>query len=200
MAEPAKSNNKKSLILVAVAFILPVILAKIALDTDFFNRGVTNKGLLLDPVLNLSPVLAETEPKWRIVYVLPSECDQRCENALFTIQQVHLSLGKHVERVVPVVIRTENSPKLLLNNGFWQDVYTRFGALEGPHTIEMLNAEQKIVNDMFKSVDLNGIFVVDTLNNGMLKHPTFVNESDTVEGSRALLSDIKKLLKLSRIG
>jgi sensor domain CHASE-containing protein len=64
----------------------------------------------------------------------------------------------------------------------------------------MLNAKQKIVNDMFKNVELNGIFVVDTLNNGMLKHPTFVDESEAVEGSRALLSDIKKLLKLSRIG
>ncbi len=200
MSDPVKSNNKKSLILVAVAFILPVILAKIALDTDFFNRGVTNKGELLDPVLDLTPVLAETEPKWRMVYVLPAECDLRCENTLFAMQQVHLSLGKHVERVVPVVISTESSPKLVLNRTFWQNVYTRFGAHEGPHTIQMLNAKQKIVNDMFKNVELNGIFVVDTLNNGMLKHPTFVDESKAVEGSRALLSDIKKLLKLSRIG
>lgn len=193
-------NNKKSLILVAVAFILPVILAKIALDTDFFNRGATNQGELLDPVLDLSPALSEAEPKWRMVYVLPAECDLACENAIFSLQQVHLSLGKHVERVMPVVIRTENSPEELINKAFWQEIYTRFGAVEGPHTVEMLNVEQEIVNKMFEDVDLNGIFIIDTLNNGMLRHPVFTDESEAVAGSRALLSDVKKLLKLSRIG
>jgi cytochrome oxidase Cu insertion factor (SCO1/SenC/PrrC family) len=200
MSQTKQANNKKSLILVAVAFILPVVLAKIALDTEFFNRGATNKGELIDPVIDLAPAFSQKDPKWRLVYVMPSDCDQVCENTIFTLQQVHLSLGKHIERVEPVVISTHSESKDLINKHFWEGVYARFEAVEGPHTLEVLTLEEKIVNDMFKNVALDGIFVVDTLNNGMLRHPTHANEAAAVEGSRALLSDVKKLLKLSRIG
>jgi hypothetical protein len=41
---------------------------------------------------------------------------------------------------------------------------------------------------------------VDTLNNGMLKHPLYKNKEEAVQGSRLILSDVRKLLKLSRIG
>ena len=66
--------------------------------------------------------------------------------------------------------------------------------------IKTLNLTKENVNEMFKIVSSDGIFIVDTLNNGMLKHELYSNKEEAVQASRSILSDIKKLLKLSRIG
>ena len=42
--------------------------------------------------------------------------------------------------------------------------------------------------------------LVDTLNNAMLRYPTYEDKKAAVQSSRDILADVKKLLKLSRIG
>ena len=45
-----KSKKLTALALILV-FTLPVILAKLALDNEWFNKGSTNKGQLLNPII-----------------------------------------------------------------------------------------------------------------------------------------------------
>ena len=46
-------KSRRSLLLVLAAFILPIILAKFALEQQWLNTGVTNKGTLLTNELTL---------------------------------------------------------------------------------------------------------------------------------------------------
>lgn len=179
---------KRSLLFVLAVFILPVVLAKLALDQSWFEQAATNRGELLQPVVNLTSSLAEQSPKWRIMYVLPETCDARCENAVYAIQQVWLALGKESDRAQPAVFVKEPSASTVQ-------------ALL--HDFEHINAIA-VSGDEFSELtgsELGGyVFLVDTQNNAMLRYPAFALRQDAVMGSRDILADLRKLLKLSRIG
>lgn len=105
-----KKNNKTMMLLLAAVFILPVILAKLALDNGWFNQGVTNKGELISPPVDISQLQkSQQEPKWKLIYILPQVCALDCENALYSIAQVHSALGKESDRAEVVVISHEQS-------------------------------------------------------------------------------------------
>ena len=76
-----QKNNKRSLILMILVFVLPVILAYMALKFDWFNKASTNRGELLQPVIEASSLLSSSDTKWHLIYTLPSTCDVACENA-----------------------------------------------------------------------------------------------------------------------
>ena len=67
--------SKKTLIIMVAVFVLPVVLAKLALDNDWFTKGATNKGQLLAPTIDMSALLKDAEPKWRLLYVMPNQTD-----------------------------------------------------------------------------------------------------------------------------
>ena len=45
-----QAKPKRSLLILMAAFIIPVVLAKLALDFNWFEQGATNKGALGQPV------------------------------------------------------------------------------------------------------------------------------------------------------
>ena len=195
-----EKKNKIAIIALVVVFVLPVILAKVALENDWFNKAATNRGELLSPPIDFSSDFADLPPLWRLVYVLPEKCDATCRNALYAMGQIHIALGKHMDRVEPLIITTNNSQLAALKV---PDISPENGTevVQGQHkALKTLQIPEKNVNEMFKSVSPNGIFIVDTLNNGMLKHPLYPEKEQAVQASRDILLDIKKLLKLSRIG
>ena len=195
-----ENKNKIAIIALVVVFVLPVILAKVALENDWFNKGATNQGELLTPPVDLSKGFSELPPLWRLVYVLPEECDAKCTNAIYALGQIHIALGKHMDRVEPLIITTENSELAALQVTPVTTENHDEIALGQHKELKTLQLPKKNVNEMFKSVSSDGIFIVDTLNNGMLKHELYSNKEEAVQASRSILSDIKKLLKLSRIG
>ena len=46
----------------------------------------------------------------------------------------------------------------------------------------------------------NTVLVVDTMNNAMLRYAIPASRKQAIMGSRDILADVRKLLKLSRIG
>ncbi|WP_416306842.1 hypothetical protein [Neptunicella sp. SCSIO 80796] len=183
-------NNKKSILLLALVFVVPVILAKLALELDWFNKGATNKGQLLDPVLDMSPLYpADSAPTiWRVVYIMPAQCEQRCQNALYSINQVWLALGRENERVSPVIITTASSDQSAIQQ------------LESMPNLTLFSTNQQSIDRVFKDTATDGIFVVDTLQNIILRYDLQQEQQQAVMHSREILADVKKLLKLSRIG
>ncbi|MCV2885838.1 hypothetical protein OE749_14160 [Aestuariibacter sp. AA17] len=186
--ESKTSKNNFAVIAFIIAFILPVILAKFALDYDWFNRGATNKGELLNPALDFSPINSTHSQKWRIAYIMPTNCDQSCENAIFSLSQLHQALGKEQDRVESVIVWTPNS-----------DV-KRVSDIAADHHFALLMSEDEKVNNVFNSVETGGIFIIDTLDNVILRYPIQQQKQEAVLKSRDILSDLRKLLKLSRIG
>jgi hypothetical protein len=71
--------------------------------------GTTNQGYLVKPAVDLSPVLsnlaATEKPKWQIVIVGGSSCDQDCQQILFNTRQIHMLLGKYTGRVQRVFLQ-----------------------------------------------------------------------------------------------
>ena len=182
-------NNKLMMLLLASIFILPVLLAKLALDNDWFNQAATNKGELLSPIVDMS-LLQTTEqvPKWKLLYVLPEVCSVKCENALYSIAQVRSALGKEGDRAEVVVITHEKSN------------IAQLAQLKEKQNIRFLNTNIKSLQQMFKETSTDAIFIADTLGNIILRFPLQIDEKQAILDSRDILSDMRKLLKLSRIG
>lgn len=188
MTEKTKKKNSSTLILLLVVFGLPVILAKLALDNNWFNKAATNRGELLDPILNFSEIDKRQSHKWRVMYVLPSNCLQTCENALYSLSQIWVATGKESDRVEPVVVVTESSNA------------EKIQQLDGHEIINTLTTDDQTVNKVFKDASTDGIFLIDTLDNVILRYPLNIEKQQAVMQSRDILADIRKLLKLSRIG
>ena len=177
----SNAASKKTLIIMVAVFVLPVVLAKLALDNDWFTKGATNKGQLLAPTIDMSALLENAEPKWRLLYVMPSKCDAVCENALFSINQVWLALGKESDRAQAVVVTTASSDQ------------TAIAALEDYPFVETLPVTPTALAS-------SSVYIVDTQNNAMLFYDIKDDRKDAVMESRNMLADMRKLLKLSRIG
>ena len=171
-----------------VAFVVPVVLAKLALDYDWFNKAVTNKGTLINPTIEAVSLLSDSERKWHFVYLLPASCDKNCENAIYSIQQVHQALGREKERVNPLFIATEQSDKDLL-----AQLVEQVG-------VEVLQKQHSEVEEIFGDLQLDAIFIADTWHNLVLYYPNTHDQQQAIMDSKDMLSDMRKLLKLSHIG
>ena len=182
------NTNRRTFVMLVVVFVLPVIVAWFALQNDWFNRAATNRGELINPPLDASVVFAEQSPTWRILFVLPEKCEKSCENALYSLEQIWLALGKESDRAQATVLVTENSDPTFVS------------AISNKEHLHVLITNQQNVNQVFKDASTDGIFLVDTLNNAMLRYPLQQEQQQAVMHSRDILADLKKLLKLSRIG
>ena len=177
------------MLLLCSVFILPVILAKLALDNGWFNQAATNKGVLLSPPVDMSILqTSEQQPKWKLLYVLPEICSVECENALYSIVQVRSALGKESDRAEVVVIAHEKSSSAQLT------------LLKETQNIRLLTTDLKSLQQVFKDNSTDGIFIADTLDNVILRYPLHIDKEQAVLHSRDILSDMRKVLKLSRIG
>lgn len=188
MSETIKSKRSKIPLILFAVFALPVIMAKLALDNNWFNRASTNKGELLSPPLDVSTLTKQDEPKWQLLYLLPAKCDQTCENSLYSVNQTWMALGKHMDRVDPIILTTEQSDTIKL------------AELNSHPSLQLLKSDQQSVNKVFKDISTDGIFLVDTLGNLILRYPLYAEKQQAVLHSRDILADMRKLLKLSRIG
>lgn len=183
-----QNNNKKTMLLLLAVFILPVILAKLALEMDFFNKGVTNKGQLLPVPIELADVLKKEEPVWRLVYSIPNNCDAVCENSLYSVNQIWQALGRQQDRVESTILFTPVSDQKALSK-----------VQENQH-FAVFPIEEERLTQAFNDYSLADVYIADTLGNVILSYQIPNDQEQAVMESRDILADIKKLLKLSRIG
>ncbi|GAB5381807.1 MAG: hypothetical protein Alis3KO_23050 [Aliiglaciecola sp.] len=188
MSEVSTKKSIKTPALLFVVFVLPVVLAYMALTFNWFNKASTNRGELLAEPLDMNLLGVEMEPKWRLLFVMPEVCEQTCENALYSINQIWVASGKASDRVEPLVLRYPESEKLENTE------------MNNHPTLKVLNTDRQNVNKVFKDGATDGIFIVDTLGNIILRYPLKQQQEDAIQQSRDILADLRKLLKLSRIG
>lgn len=182
------TKNKRSLLMLVAVFVLPVVFAYMALKLDWFNEAATNRGELLQPVIEASSLINDSDTKWHLLYIIPESCDITCENALYAVQQIFMATGKESDRVNALFIYSENSST---------DAVTKIKAFSGANVLQksIIN-----VNKVFKNTDINAIFIADTQHNIVLRYPVTADKQQAIMDSRDILADLKKLLKLSRIG
>lgn len=95
-------KGKRTFLALLAVFGLPVLAAKLALMNHWYEGGATNYGTLLEPPLE-APWLAKPG-MWRLVYIKPDVCDERCKAALFQIKQIPQAVGPEQQRVIGIVL------------------------------------------------------------------------------------------------
>jgi len=186
MNSAQQKKSRRSLLMVIAAFALPIILAKLALELNWLDYGVTNKGSLVENELTLEQLgLAETdfEKHWLILYVLPKTCNVQCEKTLETVHNTYTALGREVPRVSPVALFQSELSSLQQE---------RIAASKW--RIEAMPSLTKNI------ITEPQILIVDPLGNVVLTHDIPVDSAKLPAFGKMIVADMKKLLKYSRIG
>lgn len=199
-----KSINKKNKILivsVVVAFLSPVILSWYVFNyTDFLKvRGTSNHGALVVPpvpIENLSlidPFQSDRKEtlhgKWSMVYIAET-CDEVCIENVYRMRQIHSSMDKHSLRVQRVLFLTDqdiNGLSELLTNYAGQQVINT-DLIESNTLLDKFR-----LNSSDNPIQERRTYIVDPLGNLMMSFEPQANPRD-------IMSDLKKLLRASRIG
>lgn len=182
----ANKKNRRSFILMIAIFVLPIVLAKFALEGEWLDTGVTNKGTLLSNELTLDDLGLEKAmftQHWLIMYNLPKNCDDNCLKTLAVVQNTHTALGKDKPRVLPVALSHENlSAQQLqeLSKSRWQ-------------FMAMPDKGKKVLDEA-------QVLIVDPLGNVFLSHKIPDKQELLPAFGKQILADMKKLLKYSKVG
>jgi len=122
--------------------------------------------------------------KWALVYVGSGQCDDACKSSLYFMRQTRLSLNNEMTRVSRVFLATDQC----CDQAFLESEHVGLVALDasGPEAQDLVAA--------FPAQDReHSLYIVDPLGNLVMRY-------DTRDTPKGLLSDLKKLLKLSHIG
>ena len=183
--------GRLQLLMLAGIFFGPLIAATwlyLAGD-DMQPEGRTNHGALLEPIVTIaeqlpdSPLHAHNEDHWVLLYANAADCDTACRDGLYTMRQSRLMLGREMDRLLRVFLHGESPP----------DTVFLAAEHEGLVTIADRNLAALLERKRPESLAAGGYYLVDPLGNLVLYFPPDINPADMVD-------DIKRLLKLSRIG
>lgn len=191
MPDKRAGSGLTQLLLLAAVFLGPLALAFWLYygDPSLAPEGRTNHGALLEPIMNVagrvpdSALFQADEPRWLLVYRNPGECGEGCREALYTIRQLRLMLGREVTRLDRVFLHGPEAPDTLWIADEHPDLVT----IEEPELGELL--DEKTPADL----DPGGYYLVDPQGNLVMYFDAGLDPGDIVD-------DIKKLLRLSRIG
>lgn len=192
-------NSRKKLLIVFGLFFGPLIIALIwyyGFGAVFLQRAATNHAPLVQPVVTLHPFtnllldqtkvdLTRLKGKWTVVHRLGSSCDDTCQRSLYNTRQSRLALGKDSNRVQRLLIGS--NVNLLESAGAEHVDLGLVLRVSGGLDTQLM----PVVDSMMLGQD--DALLVDPLGNIMMIIPADLDPSD-------LIKDLKKLLKLSKIG
>ena len=103
-----QAKNRKTLLIIAAIFIVPLVFAKIVFEFGLYSPGASNKGNLIEPPIQISSQENEMLPNtWRIAMQVPENCGAPCERGLYVLSQSDYALGRLHDRVTPVGIQAQ---------------------------------------------------------------------------------------------
>ena len=177
MSDSQRTKGRLQFLLIAALFFGPLL----------FAAWMYYSGDALEPIVSL----VDTVPgsaihdgrSWRLLYANNGECGESCREALYTLRQSRLMLGKEMDRVERVFLHGEQAPDTLLD------------AEEHRGLVSLQDTALRAVLDDKKpaSLQAGGFYLIDPHGNLVMYFSPDVAPRDMVD-------DIKRLLKLSRIG
>jgi hypothetical protein len=193
--EESRRRGRQQLLIIAAMFLLPVI-AAFALYYGHLWRpsGSSSKGKLISPARPLEAhglrhadgTAADDDlllGKWTLVYVGDGACDEACRTALVLGRQSRLALNNEMTRVQRVFLATANC----CANGYFDREQPGLIALDASAP------EAQALLAQFPAERRASLFIVDPHGNLMMRQ-------DASHTNKDLLTDLKKLLRLSHIG
>lgn len=198
----AVRRGRRQLLLLAALFFVPLAIAFWLYygPTGWRPSGDASKGDLIDPARPL-PALAlttadgtRTQPdflrgKWSLVYVGDGLCDDRCRKALYLTRQSRIALNKDMDRVQRVFLVTGRC----CDRGFLAQEHPDLVVARVDDDAAAALLEPFPTYGGVPLADAGRIFIVDPLGNLLMSYAPAAPD-------KALLTDMKKLLRLSHIG
>ena len=175
--------QKKPLFIILGLFIAPILIAKLVLVNDWYQGAKTNTGELLSPPLAMS----QPPQAWLLLYNPSEKCTQQCQQSLWQMQQVHTLLaaeGKRVQRYLTQYPETVIRPESLSRDHVEISTLARL--------------QLSPVNQQQLSTDT--LYLVDPLGNIFMHYLYPTDRAAAIKVSAGLLKDLKRLLKISKIG
>jgi hypothetical protein len=173
-------------LLIILSFAGPLILASFMYKYSDLIPVAEPKsnGNLINPVITISEeedfdnILRDK--KWTFMYVYENEtCDLICEATLYMMQQVRESVGRERSRIKNLLIVNNK-----FNNNDNKKIINKY------NKIKLLEVIDK---GFFNQIKKNHLYIVDPLGNIFM----YYNKDFNAKG---LKKDIKKILRISRIG
>jgi hypothetical protein len=193
--EESRRRGRRQLLILAAVFLVPVAVAFALYYGQIWRpAGSSSKGQLINPARPLAiaglrnvdgtPVDASAlQGKWSLIYIGDGACDAACRTALVFARQSRLALNNEMTRVQRVFLATGNC----CANDYFEAEHAGLIALDASAP------EARAFLAQFPADRASRLFIVDPLGNLLMSH-------DASHTTKDLLSDLKKLLKLSHIG
>ena len=198
----AVRRGRRQLLALAALFFVPLAVAFWMYygPEGWRPSGDASKGDLIDPARPLAAIALPTMDggttgpafltgKWTMLYVGDGLCDERCRKALYLMRQSRIALNKDMDRVQRVLLVTDRCCD------------RAFLAAEHPDLV-VVRVEDAASAALLGPFPVYGgvplaaagrIYLVDPLGNLLMSYAPDAPD-------KALLTDVKKLLRLSHIG
>ena len=198
----AVRRGRRRLLALAALFFVPLAVAfwMYYAPGGWRPSGDASKGDLIDPARPLPELAVPTmdgpptggeflRGRWTMLYVGDGLCDDRCRKALYLTRQTRIALNKDMDRVQRVFLVTDRCcDRTFLAQEHPDLVVARVDDATSARLLEPFPTYDGV------SVAAAGrIYLVDPLGNLLMSYAPAAPE-------KALLTDVKKLLRLSHIG
>lgn len=200
--EQIRKQNQRTIVLLFLAFIIPVAAAYLVyLNMDHAGKTKNHGELIIPPrpldsmkltTLDARPFGGEQlRGNWHLVYISNGACEQLCRDRLSIMHQARVAQGKAMSRVGLLYIAMDKSAAAGLD-GLTKD-YSHLTVLAG----EQLNINEAIklfqTDNVYNIREDNLIYMVDPLGNLMMRYKKDVRLI-------GIIKDLEHLLKISQIG
>ena len=193
--DEARRRGRQVLLIIAALFLVPVLVSFALYYGKLWRpAGSASKGELIEPARPLH-VAGLRNPdgtpagndvlsgKWSLIYIGDGACDADCRTALVFGRQTRLALNDEMSRVQRVLLATGNC----CARDYFAQEHPGLVALDASAP----DAQALLLQ--FPAERRSSLYIVDPLGNLMMRH-------DASHTSKDLLTDLKKLLRLSHIG
>ncbi|MBC52780.1 MAG: hypothetical protein CMQ34_02990 [Gammaproteobacteria bacterium] len=213
------TRSKLKLAFLLLITFVPITMAtfafRTATESGGFGSGTVNKGNFILPPADITdlgmsdatgaPMFTSFEDlvatleseedyvaqPWLMIFVNAGTCDAACEERVFYLRQLHITLGKNIERVRRYYLHADAAPIAAQTASHFREQYPSMG-------IAYSSAQQLQQSLAAKGVDLDltaedYVFFVDPVGNVMM----YYDGSHTIEDIK---TDLDRLLRHSSLG
>jgi cytochrome oxidase Cu insertion factor (SCO1/SenC/PrrC family) len=187
-----QNTGRRQFLMLGLFFLGPLVLAFIIYyGFDWRPAGSTEHGELLSPPVVLTDAdlgderggeVPKFRRKWSLIVLMDDGCDETCQAVLYETRQVRKALSRERDRTQRVMLISGEFDRATVE-------------LQHPDLI-ILTSDDPVAREIEASLaglEREFIYLVDPLGNLMMRFPR-----DTT--MKEIHTDLKKLLKLSRIG
>lgn len=201
--------NRRIMLMIFAVFLVPVVVAYTAHFFGWYkDLGLANRGFLINPPIDVRelsiadkdglPFSSEDHLKtWFLIYVPPKNCGSACDNSLYLMRQANKALGSDQQRVKRMLIS-------------WSDISEELRSkldAEFPNMLEyqagpelLKRALAPALQTETNAIEAGRIYIMDPWGFIMLSYPAVADEQESILKGKDLLKDLKRMLKVSRIG